>query len=331
MTGYDANVTIQSKLRGLDRFQQGHRLPAMAFGVIKKFGDDRGGALAALITYYGFLSLFPLLLVFYTTMAYVLSPKTQHELQTSVLSQFPVIGPQLLQNTNHPLHGNPLALIAGVLALLWGALGVSQILQHGFQEMWNVPGKDRPGFVTRLLRSVTLFGTLGLGIVATTAVSSLGTALNWGPLGSILAAMPALAVNIGLFFLMFRILSPPAVASRDLLWGVVFAGAGWQVLQTVGINLVSHQLKRTSQVYGVFGLVLALLSFLYLAAQLTVYATELNVVRARHLWPRSILQPPLTGPDKQALREIAGREERRPEQQVTVGFDPSIADPSTDG
>jgi inner membrane protein YhjD len=316
-------VNIEPLVRKLDRYQQQHRLAAFVFAVIKKFGDDRGGALAALITYYGFLSLFPLLLVFYTVMSYALSTSAQKALQTSALSQFPVIGPQLLRNTDHPLHGNPLALIVGVLALLWGALGVSQILQHTFQEVWNIPGKRRPGFVTRLIRSVTLFAVLGLGIVATTTVSSLGTALNWGPLGSILAAVPALAVNIGLFFLVFRILSPPDVGGRDVLPGIVFAAVGWQVLQTVGINLVSHQLKHTSQVYGVFGLVLALMSFLYLAAQLTVYAAEINVVRARHLWPRSIVQPPLTGPDKEALRGIAGREERRPEEQVTVGFDPS--------
>jgi inner membrane protein YhjD len=319
-------VNMEARVRKLDQFQQRNRVTAFVFGVIKKFGDDRGGALAALITYYGFLALFPLLLVFYTVMAYLLSPSSQRRLQTSVLSQFPVIGPQLGRNTDHPLHGNPLALIVGVLALLWGALGVSQILQHTFQEVYNVPGKNRPGFVTRLIRSVTLFGALGLGIVATTVVSSLGTALNWGPLGSVLAAVPALAVNVGLFFVMFRILSPPDVASRDLLPGVVCAGVGWQVLQTVGINLVSHQLKHTSQVYGVFGLVLAMLSFLYLAAQLTVYAAEIDVVRAQHLWPRSIVQPPLTGPDKQALSGIARREERRPEEQVTVGFDPRTAD-----
>jgi inner membrane protein YhjD len=319
-------VNIESKVRRLDQVQQRHRLPAFVVGVVKKFGDDRGGALAALITYYGFLSLFPLLLVFYTVMAYVLSSSSQRQLKTSVLSQFPVIGPQLLRNTDHPLHGSPLALIVGVLALLWGALGVSQILQHTFQEVWNVPGKSRPGFVTRLLRSVTLFGALGLGILATTAVSSMGTALDWGPLGSVLAALPALAVNVGLFMVMFRILSPPDVASRDLLPGVVFGSVGWQVLQTVGINLVSHQLKHTSQVYGVFGLVLAMLSFLYLAAQVTVYAAEINVVRARHLWPRSIVQPPLTEPDRQALSEIAGREERRNDEEVTVRFDPGTAD-----
>jgi uncharacterized BrkB/YihY/UPF0761 family membrane protein len=185
-----------------------------------------------------------------------------------------------------------------------------------------VPGKDRPGFVSRLIRGVTLFGVLGLGVAATTAVTSLGSALNWGPLGSLLAAIPALIANVGLFYLIFRVLSPKEVASRDLLPGILFAAVGWQILQTVGVNLVGHQLRHSSQVYGVFGVTLALLSFLYMAAQLTLYGAEINVIKARHMWPRSIVQPPLTEPDKQALRDLAIREERRPEERVTVGFAP---------
>jgi uncharacterized BrkB/YihY/UPF0761 family membrane protein len=121
------------------------------------------------------------------------------------------------------------------------------------------------------------------------------------------------------------------VASRDLIAGVVFAAIGWQVLQTVGVNLVGHQLRHSSQVYGVFGVTLALLSFLYMAAQLTLYGAEINVVKARHTWPRSIVQPPMTPSDQQALRDLALREERRPEEQVTVGFGPLKDEPSSPG
>ncbi len=269
--------------------------PAIAplFGVVKKFGDDRGGSLAALIAYYGFLSLFPLLLLFYTVVAFVLPhyPGAQADLTKSVISQFPVIGPQLQQNTQHPLKGSGLALLVGVVALVWGSLGIAQILQFTMQEVWNIPGRDRPGYVTRLLRSLLLFLVLGLGIAATTAVSGLGTILDWGPAGSLLAALPALVVNIGLFLLVFRLLTSSEVSLRQLLPGAVLGGIGWQVLQTVGVNLVSHQLQHASQVYGVFGFTLALISFLALAATLTVYSAELNVVLAHHLWPRSLLQP----------------------------------------
>jgi YihY family inner membrane protein len=282
---------MKPMLAKLDRFQRRHRPAAFAIGVVKKYGDDRGGNLAALIAYYGFLSLFPLLLLFYTVSAYVLPhyPGAQKALTASVVGEFPVIGDQLRTNTAHPLHGSPVALIVGVLALAWGALGVSQVLQETMYEVWDVPRDVRPGFVTRVIKGLLLFVLLGVGVAATTVVTSLGTALNWGPFGSVLAALPAAVVNIGVFFGMFRILSPPDVDSGDLLPGAELAGIGWQVLQTIGVNLVSHQLRHASQVYGVFGFTLALLSFLYLGAQLTVYSAEINVVRLRHLWPRSLV------------------------------------------
>jgi YihY family inner membrane protein len=315
---------VKDLLRRVDRFQQQHRPLAFMYAVVKKTGDDRGGSMAALIAYYGFLSLFPLLLIFWTVLSYILPhyPGARHSLEHSVISQFPVIGDQL-KATDKPLHGSPVALIVGIAGLLWGAMGIAQTLQQVMYDVWNVPEKDRPGFVPRLVRGLQLFAVLGLGIVASTVVTGLGTVLNWGPFGSVLAAIPAALVNIGLFFLIFRVLSPPDVGARDLIPGAMVGGVGWQILQTVGINLMTHQLRHSSQVYGVFGFTLALLSFLSLAATLTVYSAEVNVVRARRLWPRSMISEPPTEQDKRELRDIAQREERVPGQQVTVGFYPS--------
>jgi len=284
-------VNVNGLLAKVDESQRRHRTTAFAYAVVKKYGEDRGGSMAALITYYGFLSLFPLLLVFFTVTFYVLAgdPHLRDSLTKSVLGQFPVIGAQLSQ-TNKPLHGSPIALIVGVAALLWGALGVSQALQQTMYDVWGVPRRKRPGFASRIARGILLFVMLGVGIAGTTLVASLGTALNWGPFGSVLAAIPAALANIGLFFGVFRLLSPRDVPGGALVPGAILGGIGWQVLQTVGINLVSHQLRHASQVYGVFAFTLALLSFLSLAAQLTVYSAQLNVVRYRHLWPRSLLE-----------------------------------------
>jgi uncharacterized BrkB/YihY/UPF0761 family membrane protein len=104
--------------------------------------------------------------------------------------------------------------------------------------------------------------------------------------------------------------------------GAIVGGVAWQALLAVGVYLVGHNLKHASEVYGFFAVVLGLLSWLYLGAQLTLYAAEVNVVRARHLWPRSLLQPPLTRPDERALVDLAKQEERRPEQAVEVTFTP---------
>ncbi len=230
----------------LDGFQRRHRASAFGYGVVKKYGQDRGGYLAALITYYGFLSLFPLMLLFFTVSSYVLPhyPSAQMALTKSVVGEFPVIGPTLKSSTGGGLHGSPVALVIGVLTLAWGALGVSQVLQQTMHDVWGEPPHRRPKFVSRVVRGTLLFVLLGLGIVATTVVTSLGSVLNWGPFGSVLAAMPAAIANMAVFLGMFRLLSPRHVTSRSLVPGAVLAGVAWQVLQTVGLNLLTHQLRH---------------------------------------------------------------------------------------
>ena len=84
---------------------------------------------------------------------------------------------------------------------------------------------------------------------------------------------------------------------------------------------MARQLRHTSELYGTFGVVLGLLFFLYLASQITVYAAEVNVVRARRLVPRSLAPPPLTAADEKALTDLAETEQRRPEQTVDVSFE----------
>jgi uncharacterized BrkB/YihY/UPF0761 family membrane protein len=113
-----------------------------------------------------------------------------------------------------------------------------------------------------------------------------------------------------------------ALPTRQLVAGAIVGGVAWQALLAAGGYLVGHNLKHASEVYGFFAVVLGLLSWLYLGAQLTLYAAEVNVVRARRLWPRSLLQPPLTQPDQRALVDLAKQEERRPEQSVEVTFTP---------
>ena len=307
------------RLRKLDGFQQAHRPVAFLYAVVKKYSDDRGGQLAALIAYYGLVSLFPLLLVLFTVAAYVvpLFPSVQHGLVDSVLAQFPVIGPQLRENVQ-PLEGNPVALVLGVLTLLWGALGLAQLMQFTMLEVWNIPGRKRPGFVSRLVRSLLLYLSFAIGVSVTTFISSLGKVLDWGRAGSLLAALPGGIATIALFLLVFRILTPSELPGRQLLPGAVVAGTGWQILQTVGINLVSNQLRHASQVYGVFGLTIGLVGFLYLAAQLVVYSAELNVVFAQRLWPRGLLMSNQTAADRRQLVSLARREERARGTRIDV-------------
>jgi uncharacterized BrkB/YihY/UPF0761 family membrane protein len=248
------------------------------------------------------------------------SPSAQHRVLNSALQDFPIIGTQLGQSV-HPLKGSGVGLVVGLLGLLWGSLGVTQIGQFAMAQVWNVPGVVRPNFVTRLIRGLALIGVLGLGVVATTVLSALPTFGHHATLVVVAAAVVSVALNVGLYIVAFRVMTPRQIGTRDLIPGAVAGGVAWSILQAFGGYLVGHQLRHASDVYGFFASVLGLVSWLYLAAEITLYAAEVNVVWARRLWPRSIVQPPLTGADRRTLADIAQQEERRPEQTVDVTFD----------
>jgi YihY family inner membrane protein len=317
-------------LRGVDGFQQKNRVLGFVFGVIKKFGDDRGGSLAAVLAYYGFVSLFPLLLVVVTVLGFVLhgNEELQRDVIDSALGDFPVIGSQLRNNVK-ALGGNGLALVIGLAASLWGALGVTQAAQNTMAEVWAVPERDRPGFLPRLGRGILLFTVIGLAVVATTFYASFGTVEASGPL-AVLNLLVTMSLNVALFVAAFRILTPRQIATKQLVPGSVIAGLAWTLLQLLGTYLISRQLRDTSEVYGFFAIVLGLLWWLYLAALITVYASEVSAVLAKRLWPRSLVQPPLTGPDRRALRDAAKAKERVPSQEVDVRFKPPTAPTSPD-
>jgi YihY family inner membrane protein len=264
---------VQRVVSAIDAWQQRHRLPAFVFGVIKKFGDDRGGHLAALIAYYGFLSIFPLLLVFVTTLGFFLhdNASLRHDLLNSALADFPIIGAQLKKNV-HELGGNGLGLAIGIVGLLWGSLGVAQAAQHAMAEVWNVPGRVRPGFFPRLTRAVLVLAVLAVAIVATTTLTAAAALIGGSAAVTALTITATVALNIGLYWLAFRVLTPASIVTRDLWPGAIVGGVAWTGLQALGGWLVARQLPHTSELYGFFAIVLGLLFFLYLAGQLTVYA-----------------------------------------------------------
>ncbi|MCU4187054.1 YihY/virulence factor BrkB family protein [Acidiferrimicrobium sp. IK] len=312
---------LKDLISRVDRYQQRKPLLAVAWAVNKKYGDDRGGNKAALVAYYGLLSVFPLMLVFFSVVLFILSPGSSIVSQLDRhLSSFPILGPSLADVEKGRLNGSIPALVVGLLGLAWGAQGLAQTLQHVMAEVWNIPNSERPGFVLRLATTFKWYAAFGVGVVASTYISSLSSIFGWGPVGPVLASVLAFVVNAGLFFMSFRMLTPSEVKSHDLTRGAIAAGVVWTVLTGVGLGLVEHQLKHSSALYGTLSTVLAILGFMYLAARLTLYCAEYNVVRARHLWPRTILQPPLSSADKQQLIDMARREERVEDETVRVEF-----------
>jgi len=320
-------MSLRDRLQALDRRQQ--RSPRLSFlaAVIKKFSDDQASQLAALIAYYGFFSLFPLLLVFVTVLGFVLqgNPSAQENVLHSTLSQFPIIGNQLQQNV-HSLKGSGLALAIGLIGSLLAGLGITGATQNAFNQVWYVPHKHRPNFFTSRLRGIALLAVLGVLAIVSTVVAGFVTGGGNSDLVSVFggvvgSALVAFAVNLLLFFGAFRFLTAPEVRTKDLLPGVVLAAIMWQILQHVGGYYVDHVVRRAKETSGLFAFVLGLLAWLYLGAQVTLLAAEVNVVKARRLWPRSFFNDPLLDADKRAMTSAAEVQERIHEENVEVDFD----------
>jgi membrane protein len=306
-----------------DRFQQ--RLPWLAFPLAlrQKYADDQGSYLAATITYYGFFSIFPLLLVATTILGFLLKgdPRVEHSIVNSALGQFPVIGPDLRL---HRLGGSAVALAIGLTLSLWSGMGVFLAAENAMDHLWAIPFRSRPDPVRQRGRALLLLLVLGGGAIATTILSAFGTfGASYGLAWKVASVALSTLLDIGLFWLAFRLLTAKQVSWRCLRGGAIAAGIAWQILQAAGTYYVGHELKHASTVYGTFASVIGLLSFIYLSAHVTLLAAESNVVATRKLWPRSfsvILEQPATRADRHTLSLRAKIEERRSDERVHVDF-----------
>jgi len=317
----------------LDRLQRRHPAAGFPIAVIYKYVDDTGPFLSALITYYAFVSLFPLLLLSSTILATVLAgnPELQERLIDSALSQLPVVGDQLGEPQG--LSGGVLGVVVGVLGALYGALGVAQAVQHAMNTAWTVPRNNRPNPILARGRSLLLLATAGLTVVGTTALSTLGTGAA-GSLGVVVRALVLVAsvlINAAVFTFAFRLATTRKLSVRDVLPGALLAAVLWQLLQTFGVTYVSRVMDSASAVNGVFALVIGLLAFLYLAAVAGVLCVEINVVRVDRLYPRALLTPftdavDLTPGDRRSYTGKAKAERLKGFETVHVTFDPPDRD-----
>jgi len=317
--GYNTHMDLMRPARAFNRFQQRHDALGLPLAVLKKFGNDQGGNLAALVAYYAFFSIFPLLLVFVTILGFVLNGDASAEsaVKQSIVGELPIIGKQIQL---HALSGSVLALVVGIAGALWGGLGVTSAAQNALDQVCAVPFKDRPSFLTSRLRGIGLLVVLGVLFVISAGASGIVSG-GFGGVRSIVAGyIVSLLVNVVLFIVAFRLMTARTIPTRNLRTGAIVAAVVWTILQAVGGYYIGHVLKSDSNTYGTFAFVIALLVWLHLGAQLTLYAAEINVVVHRRLWPRSLFGPPQEPADQKTYEALAKVEERHDAEHVDVEF-----------
>ncbi len=283
--------------------------------MVRKFLDDRAANLAALIAFYAFFSVFPLLLALVSVLGFVLEddPALREDIVDSTLAQLPVLGSQVA-GAAEPLTGSGIALAVGILGALWAGLGVTVALGRAFEVVWDVPRlEQRNGLVARV-RGLAIIGAMAVVIGAATAVTALS--VGGGAGGAVLGFLVDAAVLLAVFWLY----TARPLRLRDLLPGVAIAALGVVALQSIAGWYFELAVERADDTYGAFALVIGLLSWFLLLAQLLLLSAEVNVVLRRRLWPRA-LTGDLGEPDRRALRLAAEAARRDESEEIAVRFD----------
>jgi YihY family inner membrane protein len=318
----------------VDRAQRRHSVLGLPIAIFYKYVDDQGNYLAAILTYYAFIAIFPLLLLASSILGFFLQndPDLAERILNSALANFPIVGDQLGRPGG--LQGSVTGVVVGTLAALYGSLGLGQASQNAMNVAWSVPRNRRPNPIKLRLRSLLLLLTTGAAILAITTVSALLT--NTAVFGTQSNALVTWAVRLvtvlltgAVLTLIFRI----AAARRRHLKaapGAFATAVMWQLLQIAGAWYVDRVIRHTSGMNATFALVLGLIALIYVAAVMGVLGIEVNVVLERKLWPRALASlfvdnTDLTPADRRAYAGYA-----RSQQHKSIGsIDVSFVDPDT--
>ncbi len=317
----------------VDSFQQRHLVIGFPLAVIYKFVDDQGSYLAVIVSYYAFVAIFPLLLLATSILGFVLQgdPTLQAQLLDSALAQFPIVGNQLGRPAG--LQGSTSAVVVGGVIALYGVLGLGQASQNAMNEVWAVPRNSRPNPLLSRLRSLVLLALAGIAILLIASVGSLGSHI--GSLGREVSTglrwvlnIGVVLLNAGVLMVLARLATPNRPSLRTAAPGALAVAVMWQGLQFLGGVFVSRVINRADAMNGVFALVLGLVGLIYIASVMAVLGLEINVVRARKLYPRALMTPftdnvDLTDADEHAYEDYAKAQRHKGFEEVRVSFDQS--------
>jgi membrane protein len=308
----------------IDQGQQRHRATAVPAAVLRKYSDDRAGRLTAQISHAAFLAVFPLLLVLITVVGIVLSghPALQDDIINSALRQFPVIGADLKRNVHQLSSGNVVALVVGLIWLAYGSMKLSRSAQVMMATVWGIERRDLPDFRHWIPRAAGFLVVLGVGFIAGGAIAGLGAFGGLGSFSAWIGLTLCLGVNLLMYWGGFAVVVRIPGRDRAVWPGAVFGGAAWTALQFAGVQLVNHQLRHLSSLYGTFATVLGLIWWIALGAMATVYAAEFNVVLTRHLWPRSV-RATADERDREPGEHNSGADHPDPGDRVSTRYTPT--------
>jgi membrane protein len=259
-----------------------------------------GGQLAAAVTYYGFLSFFPLLALAFSLVGYVADvyPDAQDAVTRAVEDAFPsLIGPRQGQlDIQQVIDAKAGAGLIGLLGLAYAGLGWLDALRDGLRR---VAGTDdvRLGVVKKKLLDLVVLAMLGTSLLASIVVSGLATAVTTWVLDllgvaetsaavvtlRVLSVGLAVVVDVVIFAILLSRLSGAHLPWRQVRSGALLAAVGFEVLKLAGAFLIAR--TTSNPLYATFGVVVGLLVWINLVSRLLIFAAAWAVTQPYALTP----------------------------------------------
>jgi len=303
---------MSSVVSRVDEVQRRHAILGFPYAVCKRYGEDHGGWLGSLISYYGFFSLYPLLVVFVTVATWIFGdrPRALQSVLEAMWSKVPFATADLAAEVDEHVvafQGQAWVLVLSLIVTLWGGIGVVRVLQDTVNTIWGVPRYRRPRFLSKVARGVVIIALLGLGIIGTAVVAGVTLALDLPILAAAITAVANIALAAAIAIAVYRLVIVAPVRRAELLPGAIITGVGAYAITLVSGLYVKHVIARMTGIYGPFASTIGLLAYVSLIVQVFVFGTEVNVVRAQRLWPRAMA--PELGPADQRAIELTMRRE----------------------
>lgn len=316
-------------VQAADRAQRRHSVLGLPLAVFYKFFDDQGNYLAAMMTYYAFVAIFPLLLLGTSILGFLLqgNPELETQVLDSALAQFPVIGQDL--GAPEGLTGSVTTIVLSTTIALYGSIGLGSAIQNAMNVAWSVPRNSRPNPILLRVKSLVVLLAAGAALLGVSAVAILAQRSDWldalGAAGGWLVLLASTLVITAGMTLLFRLAAARSHPWQSAVPGALFVALMWQVLQQASAAYLARIAEGTSQVNQAFGAILGLVGLIFIASVIAVLGIELNIVLVRRLWPRALLTPftdsvDLTDADRRAYTSYARAQRHKGFEEVSVDF-----------
>ena len=325
--GHHVGSMIDDLRTRVDALQRRRPVIGFPYAVLKRYYEDHGPWVGSLISYYGFFSLYPAVVVFVTASTWLLKdrPETLQRILEALWSKLPFadVGSTQAEIDKRisEFSANRWVLVVSLLITLWGGLGVVRVLQDGVNIIWGVARFRRPGIVRKVLRAVVILALLGLDLIGTAIVAGVSVVADLPLGGAVLIAIASMALSVGIAIAVYHLAIAITVPTRHLLPGAFIIAAGTYLVTLIGGIYVKNVVARMSGLYGPFASTIGLLAYVSVIVQIFVIGTEVNVVSAKRLWPRSITAD-LHEPDQRAISLTMSREALASPEAFDLGRKP---------